>query len=122
MDQTAVAAVTWNDVFAAFVLASLQRRFAIVEAKFAFGLFRAVTAKAGAFEDRLDIANKIDLVGRRRRNSVQGLGSGLFGAHGEQRGQCGASKEEAQSPARFGCNPRLQSPRFLRHDASVRRS
>src|SRR2546423_1869157 len=66
MDQRTVPAIARNDILA-IVLAPLQSRNSVIEPKFAFGSFRSMTTKTGAFEDRLHIADKINVIGRRWR-------------------------------------------------------
>ena len=66
LDQFAVRAISRDDVIFVF-LAAMQRRFPIIEPEPAFWPFRAMAAEAGPFEDRFDVAGKMNLVRARSR-------------------------------------------------------
>ena len=62
MDQRTMRAVAWNDIVA-IVLTPLQSRSAVIEPELAFGPLRSMATKAGAFEDRLHVTSKINVIG-----------------------------------------------------------
>ena len=65
MNERAFAAVPGNDIHA--LLAAFEGGGAVVQAKLAFGFFRAVAAEAILIKDGFDIAGEINPVGGWRR-------------------------------------------------------
>ncbi|HUR46233.1 MAG TPA: hypothetical protein VMZ27_10190, partial [Candidatus Saccharimonadales bacterium] len=61
MNERALRAVSREDVHP--IVASLQGRCPVVQPVSALGFFRAVTSDAGGFQDRSDVAGKVDLSG-----------------------------------------------------------
>ena len=84
MNEGAFGAVSRDDIDS--VIATLQGRVAIIEAKMAFRPFGSMTTEAGGYEDRFYVAIKLDLCLRRRGQlcRVEGGGGLCVGRNGEQ--------------------------------------
>jgi hypothetical protein len=65
MDEGAFGAVAGDDIDA--VIAAFEGCGGVIEAKIAFGFYRAVAANARGFEDWFYVASEIDLIGGRGR-------------------------------------------------------
>src|ERR1051326_4211367 len=75
MDQSTFCAVARHNI-GGLIVSSLQCQGSVIEPELAFGFFRAVTAKTGQLEDRLNILVEVDLfLGGWRKLAQINLGS-----------------------------------------------